>query len=148
MFQIKRLILFTCLLMSSAAMAQKDPLERTWFNAEQTSKIQIYKGSDGKFYGKIVWLKSPLKNNKPKLDEENPKKELRTQPILNLIILRSFIRSKDDSNEYEGGTVYDPNNGKTYCGKLTLKGNELKLRGYLCSLGSWFGRSSTWKAAE
>ena len=43
--------------------------------------------------------------------------------------------------------VYDPNNGKTYCGKLTLKGNAIDLRGFICSM-SMLGRTSQWTLAE
>ena len=43
------------------SLAQADPLERNlWYNEEKTDKIQIYKATDGKFYGKIVWLRIPI----------------------------------------------------------------------------------------
>lgn len=128
--------------------AQKDPVERVWYNAEKTSKIQVYKAVDGKFYGKIVWLKDPTdENGKPRTDIKNPKENLRHTPIMNYPILVGFTKSKTE-NEYEGGSVYDPLSGKTYCGKLTLQGAAtLKLRGYICGF-SLLGRSSVWTAAD
>lgn len=122
-------------------------IEHTWLNQDKNAKISIYLAKDGKWYGKIIWLKEPLANNgKPATDIENPDEKLKTQPVLNLIILKGFTKAKNE-NYYEGGTVYDPKNGKTYCGKLTPTGNTLILRGFICGL-SWLGRSSVWTLAE
>ena len=65
---------------------------------------------------------------------------------MGLLILKRFKKT-NNPNEFDDGTVYDPNNGKTYCGKITLNGKEIKLRGHICGL-SWLGRSSTWILAE
>lgn len=127
----------------SSTLAQ-DQIEKVWYNQEKTSKIQVYKAKDGKFYGKIIWLKDPLKNGKPKLDEENPDKGKRTQPIVGLVILRGL--KKDGDKEYSDATIYDPKNGKTYSCKITYKGNKLDLRGYVGI--SLIGRTSTWTLAD
>ncbi len=66
---------------------------------------------------------------------------------MNLVILRGFKASPDEANTIEGGTIYDPKTGKTYCGSMTVNGNELKLRGYICGW-SWLGRSTTWSLAD
>jgi uncharacterized protein (DUF2147 family) len=139
--------LLACLC-SISAFSQKDPIEKVWYNAEKTSKIEIYKAVDGNYYGKIVWLKEPndAATGKPRVDKNNKEESQRNQPVMGLLILRKFKKSSA-ANEYEGGTVYDPNNGKTYCGTITLKDKELKLRGYICGW-SWLGRSSTWTLAE
>ena len=134
-----------CLTLQS--FAQKDAIEKVWFNAEKTSKIEIFKATDGFFYGKIIWLKEPNdKNGKPKLDKNNKEESQQNQPVWGMLILKKF-KKPNSANEYENGTVYDPNNGKTYCGKLTLQGKELKLRGFICGW-SWLGRSSVWTLAE
>lgn len=128
--------------------AQKAPVEHTWYNAEKTSKIQIYKAVDGKYYGKITWLKDPNDaNGKPRTDINNPKENLRNTPLLNYPMLKGFTQNKDDANIYEDGTVYDPRNGKTYCGKLTVDGKELKLKGFICGL-SLFSRTNVWTLAD
>lgn len=132
------------------AWAQKDNIERTWYNAEKTSKIQVYRATDGKFYGKIIWLQKPNdESGKPRTDSKNSDEKLRSKPLLDALILKNFTKSKDDAGVYEGGTVYDPNSGKTYCGKLTLNSNnkEIKLKGFICGF-SLLGRSSTWTLAE
>jgi uncharacterized protein (DUF2147 family) len=140
------LLLFS-LAISFFAFAQKDPVERIWMSAEKTSKIEIYKAVDGNFYGKVIWLKEPNdKKGKPKLDEQNKDEKQRNQPIMGLLIIKKFKKSAT-ANEYDEGTVYDPNNGKTYCAKLTLKGKELKLNGFVCGF-TWLGRSTTWSLVE
>ncbi|MCU0395331.1 MAG: DUF2147 domain-containing protein [Chitinophagaceae bacterium] len=127
--------------------AQKHPVEKTWYNAEKTSRIRIFKATDGKFYGKIVWLKTPNDTNgQPRTDKENPDESRRSKPLMDLIILSGFSASSDPQ-VLEGGKVYDPNNGKTYCGKLTLKGDVLDLRGYICGM-SFLGRTAQWTLAE
>jgi uncharacterized protein (DUF2147 family) len=126
------------------AFAQADRLERTWYNEEKTSKIQIYKAVDGKFYGKIVWLRVPELEGKPKVDKNNPDKARRNDPLIGLLILKGL---KKVSNElYEDGSIYDPKNGKTYSSKITVKGDVLDVRGYIGF--SLLGRTTTWTKAD
>jgi uncharacterized protein (DUF2147 family) len=144
---MKKIFLFILLVISARAFSQKDAIEKIWYNEEKTSKIQVYKAVDGNYYGKIVWLKEANDNNgKPKVDDKNKDEKQRTTPRIGLLILRAFKKSSE-ANVYDSGTVYDPNNGKTYCGKITFNGKELNLRGYICGW-SWFGRTSTWTQAE
>jgi uncharacterized protein (DUF2147 family) len=142
-------IVIALILFSISTFAQKNQIEHVWYNQEKTSKIQVYLAKDGKYYGKVVWLDKPNdeKTGKPKLDKENPNDALKSTPIMGLLILKGFSVDPEDKNVYTGGTVYDPKNGKTYCGKLTFKGKELDLRGFLCS-ASFLGRTSTWTLAE
>ncbi len=126
------------------ALAQADPIERLWYNEEKTAKIQIYKATDGRFYGKVVWLKEPNRDGKPKTDINNPDEARRNDPEMGLPVLKKF--KKDGENGYEDGTVYDPLNGKTYSCKMTLKGDELHVRGYIGF--SLIGRTATWTKAN
>lgn len=138
------LILLTIVAVSINAKAQTDKIEGLWYNDVKTAKIQITKESNGKFYGKVVWLKEPLKDGKPKVDEMNSDEKLRSRPRLGLPVLADFV--KDGDNKYSGGTIYDPNNGKTYSCKMTYKGKTLDIRGYIGI--SLFGRTTTWSRAE
>jgi uncharacterized protein (DUF2147 family) len=145
---ITALITLVLLFASAALFAQKNQIERVWYNQEKTSKIQVYLAKDGKYYGKIVWLDEPNeKDGKPKVDKENPESSLKDKPLNGLLILKGFSVDANDKNLYTGGTVYDPKNGKTYCGKLTFKGTVLDLRGFICSM-SFLGRTSSWTLAE
>jgi len=134
--------LLVTLIAGKAATAQSDKIEGTWFNDIKDAKIQIYKSNDGKFYGKIIWLKEPIKNGKPKLDEKNRNEKLQKQPIVGLLILKGFEK---DGDTYEDGTIYDPENGKTYDCKITYKGKTLSIRGYVGI--SMFGRTTVWERA-
>lgn len=140
------LLLFS---ISTFAQREKNQIEKVWYNQEKTSKIEVYLAKDGKYYGKIVWLDklNDEKTGKPKLDKENPEDALKSSPIMGLLILKGFSVDTENKNLYTGGTVYDPKNGKTYCGKLTFKGNTIDLRGFICSV-PFLGRTSTWTLAE
>lgn len=134
------LVLFL-LLLPLSGFAQKDKIEGFWMNDDKTAKIEIYRAVDNKYWGKIVWLKEPLRDGKPKLDIHNPKPALRNRPIIGLAILSAFV--KDGENKYDEGEIYDPKNGKTYSCTITYKNNqEISIRGYIGI--SLIGRSTTW----
>lgn len=133
------LIIFTSILSYSQ---KADDILGLWYNAEKSAKIQIYK-DDGKYFGKIVWLKEPLRDGKPKLDINNEKESLRTQPVMGLKLLKNF---EFDDDEWENGTIYDPKNGKTYSCFITKEGNVLNVTGYIGF--SFIGRTTNWTKAE
>jgi len=139
------LFLFSFLLLiSNLSFAQADPIEHTWYNEAKTGKVQIYKARDGKFYGKLVWLKEPNRDGKPKLDIANPDKSKRDLPTMGMILLKGF--TKTEEGVYDNGTIYDPKNGKTYDSIMKLKGGKLDVRGYI--MVSLIGRSETWTIAD
>lgn len=120
--------------------AQKDKVEGFWLNQEKEAKVEIYKAKNGKYYGKIIWLKEPDRNGKPKTDINNPKENLQSQPIMGLLILKAFNK---DGNTFTGGTIYDPKNGKTYSCKMSFENdNTLSIRGFVGI--SLLGRTTTW----
>jgi uncharacterized protein (DUF2147 family) len=107
----------------------------------EKSQVQIFKGTNGKYYGKIVWLKEPNKNGKPKVDDKNPEPKLQNRPILGLQILNDFTYNSSD-NEWSGGTIYNPTSGKTYNCYMNFETNSrLKIRGYIGA--SWMGLGKT-----
>jgi uncharacterized protein (DUF2147 family) len=128
---------------------QRDKIEHIWWNQEKDSKIQIYLATDGKYYGKIIWMEKPNdeKTGKPRLDKENPNDARKSDPVMGLVFLKGFSIDAEDKNLYTGGSIYDPKNGKTYCGKITFKGKSLDLRGFICSV-PFLGRTANWELAE
>jgi uncharacterized protein (DUF2147 family) len=64
------------------------------------------------------------------------------QRIVGMEIMRHMRRAGDD--EWSGGEILDPENGKTYRAKMRLAdgGQKLIVRGYIGF--SLFGRSQTW----
>jgi len=142
-------LLILSLAFVSKTMAQKDQVEKVWYNTDKTSKIEIYLAKNGTYCGKVTWLKDAIDKDtgKPLLDKENPDDKLKTQPVLNLVIMTGFKKNPENKDEYIDGKIYDPKKGKTYCGKITFKGKTLDLRGYLCSL-TFLGRNEVWEQVE
>ena len=141
----KRIALFitTAFLLSHAAYSQNkiDDIIGVWLTGgKEPAKIQIYKSGD-KLYGKIIWLQNPIEGGKQRVDANNPDKSKRNEPIIGLVILKGFKFNGDD--EWKGGDIYDPENGKTYSSYIYLKDkNTLKVRGYVGI--SLLGRTETW----
>jgi uncharacterized protein (DUF2147 family) len=106
----------------------------------EKSIVQIYKKGD-KVFGKIVELINP--------DEPNPvcdkcKGKRKNQPIVGLEIIWDL---EEDGDEWSGGRILDPENGKDYSCYIEVKegGKKLKVRGYLGI--SLFGRTQYWHRA-
>jgi len=115
---------------------------------DESSQIQIFKATNGKYYGKIVWLKEPNENGKPKVDDENPDKALQNKPILGLQLLKGFI-FEEKSDEWKDGSIYDPESGKTYNCFIKFDGEkDLKIRGFIGKAWMGLGRTATWKKSE
>jgi uncharacterized protein (DUF2147 family) len=126
---------------SLPAQIKPDDIAGIWLTGgKEPAKIQVYKSSD-KYFGKIVWLKNPTENGKPKVDTNNPNKTKRNNQIIGLGILKGFQFDGDD--EWDDGEIYDPETGKTYSCYISLKDkNTLKVRGYVGI--SLFGRTEIW----
>jgi uncharacterized protein (DUF2147 family) len=107
----------------------------------EKSQVQIYKDPNGKYYGKIVWLKEPTKNGKPKVDDKNPDVKLQSRPVMGLEILKGFSFNKSDE-EWIDGTIYNPSSGKTYNCYINFESaNKVKIRGFIGA--SWMGLGKT-----
>ncbi|MDQ8029030.1 MAG: DUF2147 domain-containing protein [Brevundimonas sp.] len=80
-----------------------------------------------------------IRANPGALDERNSDRNLRTRTLRNLPMLRGFTGGP---TEWTGGSVYNPADGRTYRGTITLQGdNTLRLRGCvvapLCRNQTW-----------
>lgn len=85
-------VLFSSL--SMIAQTTKNTIVGTWLNQDKTAKIQIYEQGE-KLFGKIVWLKEPNENGRPKTDNKNPNKARRTDPIIGLVMLKNFFLTEN-----------------------------------------------------
>jgi uncharacterized protein (DUF2147 family) len=142
-------ILLSLLLLGMAGLvafvpaANPDAIVGTWLTGSKKGRVQIYK-EGSQYFGKIVWIQDPVdhKTNRPLTDSKNPDAQKRGKPLLGLVNLRNF--SYDGGNEWDQGKVYDPENGKEYSCKLTLRDpNTLDVRGYVGI--SIIGRTDTWR---
>lgn len=110
---------------------------------KEKSQVQIFKATNGKYYGKIIWLAEPLKNGKAKVDEDNPDKALQSHPILGLQLLKAFSFN-EKTGEWDNGTIYNPTGGKTYNCFMKFDGNKLKIRGFIGAAWMGLGKTATW----
>lgn len=107
---------------------------------EEKSIVEIYK-QNGKVYGKIVEILNPAKRD-VKCDK-CPGAD-KNKPVLGLVIIKGLEK---DGNEYNDGTIMDPNNGKVYKCYIELDGpNKLDVRGYIGF--SLLGRTQTWTRVD
>jgi uncharacterized protein (DUF2147 family) len=113
----------------------------TWLTGSGKGKVKITQNGN-LFEGTIVWLKDPLVNGKPDLDDLNPQKDLRSRPVMGIKVL-SGLKFNASSNKWEEGTIYDPENGKSYsCNITQVDEKKIHLRGYIGI--SLIGRTDTW----
>ncbi len=138
------IILFSCY----NVYATEDNIIGIWLTQNKDSKIEIVKNNDGTFSGKIIWLKKPYEaDGKPKLDDENPEEQLRNRKILGLEILRDFKYDQDEE-EWNSGTIYDPNSGSIYKCYMWFDDNDsiLHVKGYIGF--SLIGRKVCWTRVQ
>ncbi len=117
-----------------------DAILGEWFAPDKDGKFLFYK-SNGKYYGKVCWLREPNDvNGKPKVDAANDDPTKRNIPMMGLVVFSGFVWS-DEDKEYIDGKVYDARNGDLYSCKIRLVSNLLmEVRGYI--LFSWLGKSA------
>jgi uncharacterized protein (DUF2147 family) len=136
-------------LFSAAAYAQnQDAIVGKWLNQEKEAQIEI-SPCDGKYCGKIIWLREPDypandpkgMGSKSKVDRENPDPAKKGQPMLGLNLVWGFTFTGE--NRWEGGFIYDPRDGKIYKCKMTLETpDNLKVRGFIGI--SLIGKNNHW----
>ena len=124
--------------MSSAAVAAD--LEGVWLTEEKDAALTIARCGDH-LCGRIIWLESARdRGGSLRLDQNNPDPAKQAQRICGLVVINGLKPSGPDRWE---GYVYNPQDGKTYSGDITvLSDTALKLRAYIGL--PIFGRSQIW----
>ncbi len=141
------LLAIACLFFASTAFAQSPiGMWRTIDDetGEPKSIVEIYE-QDGELYGKIVKL-LPDDGSVPELCEIC-EGEYANKPLVGVVIIKGM---EQDGDEWEGGSITDPKNGKTYSAKMSLSdANTLEVRGFIKVplMGSALGRTQTWYRA-
>lgn len=132
---MKKCLLLLALVFSSMfASAQIDKIVGEWYTVDDETGavkalVDIYKGDNGLYYGKIIKV---FKDG-----QENPNSDRK-----GLVIVKDM---KAEDGMLKGGTIYEPESGKTYYAKISYNeaDNTITLRGSLDRRG-WVGRSQTW----
>lgn len=107
-----------------------------WLTQPKDGIIEITQTGDGTLQGQIVGGAYPGKK-----DVNNPDPALRDRPLRGQIILQGL--KADGPDRWSGGTIYDPDSGRTYKCHIGLQADgSLKVRGYIGF--SLLGKSQTW----
>jgi uncharacterized protein (DUF2147 family) len=132
---------------SMSALADPMSPVGTWNTIDDETKkpkslVRITE-KDGVISGTVEKIVDPAKQDS-KCDEcasDDPRKG---KPVIGMTILTGLKRDSD--NVYSGGTILDPNNGKTYNAKVTVieGGKKLEMRGSIL----FIGRTQIWIRAE
>lgn len=120
---------------SQSVLGQWKTIDDVTGNAK--SILEVYKKGD-RIYGKVQKILEKGKENALCIKCEG---ELKDKPVVGMQIINGLKNS--DYNEYSGGEILDPENGKKYRCKIWVNPenpNELKVRGYL----AFFYRTQTW----
>ena len=126
-------------LIASSEAGEIPPIEGTWLSGDGDGWIEIAIDGDG-LSGTVKG--SPNKDDdRPDRDEKNPDPQYRDRPLTGLELFAGF--SYDGDGRWTGGTIYDPNSGKTYrCIITWVDDDTLKVRGYVGV--PMLGRTETW----
>ena len=140
---MKNIILILLFVVSSVfTVAQTNAdIVGQWYNTEKDAVITLFEEGET-VSGKITWMESPNdEDGNPKTDPLNPDENLRSRARVGMVIMSSF--SHIAGKVWDNGSLYDPKNGKTYSGMMTLQdSNTLNLRQYTGF--SFIGSSSIW----
>ena len=80
--------------------------------------------------GQLVALK-PGRNPQTAYDRKNPDPQRRTQLLCGLKLFGDFRQARNDRAKWEGGWIYNPDDGRTYSSEFRVEGpNALRVRGY------------------
>lgn len=114
--------------------------ERT---GEQLSIVEIRKGNDDRYHGKIVY-RYPNSHGIALTNCTKCPAPYTNKPILGLEILSGFREDPNKPDSYIDGRVLEPTSGRIYKGKAVVsgEGKRLRMRGYMGV--SALGRTVVW----
>lgn len=115
----------------SISVAQAAGISGTW-RTEKGWKVKLYK-CGGSYCGRVV-------GGTKSRDTKNPNKALRSRKMVGV---RMVWGMKKSGSGYSG-KLYNPNDGKTYTGKISkVTGSSMRLSG--CVLGGLICKGQTWR---
>lgn len=137
------------------AWAQGPSVMGTWLTASGVAKVRIgpcANAASGAICGFIVGLINPKGPDgqvvAPEVatDYRNADPALRSRKVIGMPLIWGFKKGSEP-NTYEGGQIYNGENGKIYSANINLQPDgKLRLRGYVGS--PMFGETQIWTRAE
>jgi uncharacterized protein (DUF2147 family) len=130
-------------LLAASAQPGTSP-EGNWLTEKKSGIIKIFRCSEDSdvLCGKLVWFRIKSDDPNPNgLDLKNPEPSRRDRPLCDLTFMYGFKPAQP--NGWEGGAIYDPDDGDTYHATMKLRPDgTLDLHGYIGI--SLIGRSEIW----
>ncbi|MDP1901056.1 MAG: DUF2147 domain-containing protein [Rubrivivax sp.] len=142
---MKKFLALTLLALAGTAFAQATPAG-LWKTIDDETKQEksLVRITDtgGVLSGKIEKILDPSKQDE-KCDKCTDARK--DQPKLGMTIIEG-VKKQADEPYWDGGTILDPNNGKTYKVRMTPKdgGKTMEVRGFI----AFFYRNQTWQRVE
>lgn len=104
----------------------------TWRMANGKVTVRVAPCGAG-YCGRVVALKKPHDDKgRPRLDKENPNPTLRQRPVIGLTILSNM---RADGEASWSGTIYNPDDGKSYSSSMQLTGpTTMKVNGCVAGI--------------
>ena len=137
--------------LAATASAQQGSVMGTWLTASGKAQVRIAPCPDpksGPICGTIVGLNNPTGPDGAVVppdvatDWRNGDAALRGRKVLGMPLIWGFKKTSDP-NTFEGGQIYNGENGKTYNANISLQPDgRLSLRGYVGIAA--FGETQTW----
>ncbi len=138
-------------LAATTTSAQQGSVMGTWLTASGKAQVRIAPCTDpktGPICGTIVGLNNPSGPDgavvAPEVatDWRNSDPALRSRKVLGMPLIWGFKKTANP-DEYEGGQIYNGENGKTYNANISLQADgKLRLRGYVGT--PMFGETQYW----
>jgi uncharacterized protein (DUF2147 family) len=130
-------------LLSTAPAGDIPAIDGIWLSGDGDGWIEI--STAGNTLSGVIAGSPNASPERPDNDEKNPDPALRDRLLVGLELFAGF--EYDGDGRWSGGTIYDPNSGKTYRCIVTVVDTEtLKVRGYVGV--PLLGRTETWKRRQ
>lgn len=122
-----KLLLSVAILALAGTHASASDVSGTWLRDTGASQVRFAPCGGGALCGTIAWIK-PGADTKGKVGQ------------------RVFYDMKSDGAGGWKGSAFNPEDGQTYTGKMSLSGGTLTTQG--CAMGGMVCRSTTWTRAN
>lgn len=137
----KTITIVSILLLSSISLFAQGTIVGKWKTIDdETGKpksvVNIYE-ENGKYFGKVIEI---FNEPQDKVCTEC-KGDKKGKQIVGMVIINDLEKEEE---EYKGGEILDPANGKVYDCKLWVENGKLMVRGYL----GFFFRTQEWVKAQ
>lgn len=132
---MKNLVSLSALLLAAfitvgGGAARADDPSGTWVMTNGKVTVRVSQCSSS-LCARIVGLKEPRdRAGKPKVDKLNPNPALRRQPLVGL----SLAKLQPAGVNNWSGTIYNPDDGRTYSASLMVKGAVMQVKGCVAGI--------------